>query len=238
MGIMPARMIRHHIGNKRQHAIMISNEGLLYIEPRQPASTAPMVDHLTRKMTAAFRAAKPSGLGYCGIHACVCSAVSKNRDFWLPNGEMTNSLCVHYVAHHRAEVPPDHLAKIEAFTFGEVEPTPEELQGPDLILARLRFCVESRLGVDRLPSWIRWGLDVDGLSRNLCYGLSPDCGDAQDLLTILDSIRADSLSCVKMVVEEDHGDVREWGEQALRILAGTERYGCRRCFSLSSGAKG
>jgi hypothetical protein len=34
---------------------MISNQRLLYIEPRHAASAVPLIDHFTRKMTAAFR---------------------------------------------------------------------------------------------------------------------------------------------------------------------------------------
>ncbi len=48
-------------------------------------------------------------------------------------------------------------------------------------------------------------------------GLSTDRGDAQDLLTLLCSIRADSLAYVREVAEQSHGDVRTWGQQALRI---------------------
>jgi hypothetical protein len=39
---------------------MISDKGLLFIEPEEPASVAPLIDHFTRQMTAAYRAAEPS----------------------------------------------------------------------------------------------------------------------------------------------------------------------------------
>src|SRR5262249_12137458 len=155
------------------------------------------------------------------FHECVCGARSTNRDYRLPNGEVTNSLCVHYVAHHRSEVPLDQAARIEDFAFGEAEPAADELQGPELVLARVRASVEKGLGAERLTTWTRWGLDVDSLSQNLrggCLpamrGLSPARGDAQDLLTLLCSIPADSLACVQTVVEQNHGDVRKWGRQA------------------------
>jgi hypothetical protein len=213
---------------------MISNNGLLYIEPTQPASSGPVLDHLTRKVTAAFRKAgrPPGNWEWYGPHECVCGATSTSRDYRLPNGELTNSLCVHYVAHHRSEVPPDQLARITAFPFGEAEPNDNELQGPDLVLARVRASVEEQLGKDWLSTWIRWGLrlDVEGLSRSLrggCLpalrGLSDTRSDAQALLGLLwdiqqfFEIQPDLLSCVKTAVEQDHGDVREWGEQALRI---------------------
>jgi hypothetical protein len=108
---------------------MISDKGLLYIEPSQPASTEPVLDQLTRKIAAAFRQAGPTDGCWFGFHECVCGAWSTNRDYRLPNGEVTNSLCVHYVAHHRPEIPLDQVAKVEAFAFGEVEPAAQELQG-------------------------------------------------------------------------------------------------------------
>jgi hypothetical protein len=203
---------------------MISDEGLLYIEPTQPASAEPVLDHLTRKMAAAFRKARLSEWGSRGFHECVCGALSTSRDYRLPNGEVTNSLCVHYVAHHRSEVPAGHLARIKAFTFGEVEPPAEQLQGPEVVLARVRARVENWLGANRLNTWTGWGLVVDGLSRNLRGGClpaeqrySPARSEAEDLLTLLSSIKADELSCVKAAVEQDHGDMRQWGQQALRI---------------------
>jgi hypothetical protein len=52
-------------------------------------------------------------------------------------------------------VPPVQLARIEAFTFGEVEPADQELQGPNLVLARLRSSVEAQLGPNRLATWAR-----------------------------------------------------------------------------------
>jgi hypothetical protein len=203
---------------------MISNEGLLYIEPTQQASTEPVLDHLTRKMAAAFRGARRSEWAWCGVHECVCGALSTSSDYRLPNGEVTNALCVHYVAHHRCEVPSDQLARVGAFAFGEVEPTAEVSQGPSLVLARVRTAVEDELGAHRLSTWTHWGLDVEGLSRCLrggrlpaMQGLSPTRRDAGDLLSLICSIPADSLSYVKTVVEQDHGDVRRWGQQALRI---------------------
>jgi hypothetical protein len=47
-------------------------------------------------------------------------------------------------------------------------------------------------------------------------GYSPARSDAEDLLTLLCLIQADELSWVKAAVEQDHGDVRQWGRQALR----------------------
>ena len=152
---------------------MISNDPLLYINPAQPASSEAVLDHVTRKMTAAFNKADASRGSYRGYHECVCGALSTARDYHLPNGMVTNSLCMHYLAHHRSEVPSDELARIETFAFGEIEPNDDELQGPNMVLARVRASVEQCLGADRLCTWTRWSLDVEGLARSLRGGCLP-----------------------------------------------------------------
>jgi len=110
---------------------MISDADLLFIEPKLPASRVPIVDELTRRMAAAFRISTIGGefRDFCGVHECVCGALSDNNDHALPNGRMTNSLCVHYVAYHRAEIPPRQLQEVAALPWGEVDPTEEELVG-------------------------------------------------------------------------------------------------------------
>ncbi len=102
---------------------------LLYVEPQLQPTRAPVLDGLTRKMTAAFRAGRPEGRASYGIHVCRCGAESSNRDFILPSGLTTNSLCVHYLAHHRAEVPPSELEKVARLDQGEVRPRKTELSG-------------------------------------------------------------------------------------------------------------
>ncbi len=108
---------------------MISQEGVLFIEPSAQISSEPVVDHLTRKMTAAFRLAEDVAR-FRGFHVCKCGVFSDNAEWRLPSGEETNSLAVHYLAYHRAEVPEEQLAKVEALTYGEAEPTEEELSRP------------------------------------------------------------------------------------------------------------
>jgi hypothetical protein len=108
---------------------MISRKGLLFIEPIHPASSTPIVDHLTRRMAAAFRLARADDGFYLGFHKCVCGAYSTNHNYTLPNWRRTNSLCVHYVAYRRAEIPARQLAIIERLTSGEVQPSNLELEG-------------------------------------------------------------------------------------------------------------
>src|SRR5215207_3884476 len=131
---------------------MFANVGLLFIEPEQPASPAPVLDPATRRMCGAFRKAIRSDYSYRGFHTCFCGARSDSYDWTLPNGQLTNSLCVHYVSHHRPDVPAEQRLWIESFA-GEAHPGESELQGPGPILDRFRLTVAVRLGRKRLRTW-------------------------------------------------------------------------------------
>jgi hypothetical protein len=106
---------------------MIKSDGLLYIEPQGAAADQPVIDETTRKMAAAYAASTPSEFGYRGFHMCACSATSDNRDHYLADGTDTNSLCVHYLAFHRPEVPQFQLDKVAALDVEGIEPTAEML---------------------------------------------------------------------------------------------------------------
>jgi hypothetical protein len=109
---------------------MISRHGILYVEPSARISGQPVIDELTRKMAGAFRQAPDNGRSWRGCHICACGAVSSNTDYVLPNGEETNSLCVHYLAYHRDELPKEQLAKVAALEVDPIEPTEEDLHAP------------------------------------------------------------------------------------------------------------
>src|SRR5262249_41433348 len=170
---------------------MISESDLLYIEPWRDAAASPLIDELTCKMTAAYRAAQPDPNASRGFHECVCGAQSTCCDYFLPDGQKTNSLCIHYLAHHREEIPPAQLERVASLHYGKAEPTGDELQGPELLQAEVRARVQHRLGPDRLNTWIRWGLDVESLSRSLRV-LCVAQRRARDLLTLLVSIQPSS----------------------------------------------
>ena len=119
---------------------MINHNGLLYIEPRLPPRPTPLVDELTCRMVWSLRAATDTGTlsgttfrkgdAYRGWHTCSCGAGSSNVDYLLPSGEVTNSLCIHYLAYHRHEIPPEQLARVAALpVVGTELPTEEELVG-------------------------------------------------------------------------------------------------------------
>lgn len=106
---------------------------LLYIVPMGKASDQAVLDELTLRMVAALRqGTMPSDRMWCGVHTCVCGARSANRDVTLPNGWVTNTLCVHYLAYHRSEVPPRHLRDVRELPLGHDWPTDRELVVPEL----------------------------------------------------------------------------------------------------------
>lgn len=63
---------------------MISEEGLLFIEPAHVASATPLIDQIPRKMCAAFRKARRANEVYCGVHECFCGANSTACNNVLP----------------------------------------------------------------------------------------------------------------------------------------------------------
>lgn len=111
---------------------MQTSDGILMIEPPGSVSEKPVIDELTRKMTAAWRRARHAKSGYRGFHICRCGAPSDNKDHWVGEelGLLTNSLCIHYLAYHRSYVSNEELEKVRALTTREEEPTEEEMVKP------------------------------------------------------------------------------------------------------------
>lgn len=103
---------------------------LLYLNPSGGIEAEPVIDDLTKKITAAFRMSVENGIKWRGYHMCTCGACSTNTDYILPDPYQTNSLAIHYVGLHRSEVPEDQLEIINAFSVDPVEPTLEELKYP------------------------------------------------------------------------------------------------------------
>lgn len=84
---------------------------MLYIVPKNEPSEQPIIDELTMKMVAAFRKATLSQIQSYGSHYCLCGARCDGTDWILPNGTGTNSLCVHYLAYHRARLRPGNSGR-------------------------------------------------------------------------------------------------------------------------------
>lgn len=106
---------------------MVNSYGLMMIEPIGPKSPTPVIDILTRKMTAALRVSR-SGEETLGTHTCTCGAKSDNRNHWF-GSMITNVLAVHYLAYHREEVPPHETEKVLRLPVDEEYPTQQELDG-------------------------------------------------------------------------------------------------------------
>lgn len=114
-------------------AINTSQFAILMIEPNSPKSIEPVIDSLTRKMTAAWQSRRDSNFAYRGRHTCKCGATSDNRDHWVTTEDgrelLTNSLAIHYLAYHRSDVPQSELDKVALLTHGEIVPTKDEMNG-------------------------------------------------------------------------------------------------------------
>ena len=120
---------------------MIINEpkSLLFIEPENAATEEPVIDSYTKKMTAAYRSTVKGFLvdgeiidaATGGVHHCICQSTSDDVNHVLPDKSAeTNSLCIHYLAFHRGDVPEEELRKVASLTYGEEDPTDYELKLP------------------------------------------------------------------------------------------------------------
>ena len=108
---------------------MMSDVGLLFIEPQNPASEKPVIDELACKMAAALTASTPSKFNTHGVHFCICGAHSDTRNYVVPNEAATNTLCVHYLAYHRDEVPQSQLDRVAALDVKGIDPPIWMLKG-------------------------------------------------------------------------------------------------------------
>ena len=119
--------------------IIYDTNTLLYIEPTTDKSETPTIDAYTRKMTAALKGRVSTGVLHqdgtyakdsstMGFQRCSCGATSDVVDYELEDLVITNSLCVHYLAWHRQEVPQTELYKVSNLSRGESEPSPDVLK--------------------------------------------------------------------------------------------------------------
>lgn len=124
-----------------------SSKSILFIEPTLLANREPVIDRYTKKMTAAYHQTLTGFLGNGeimdvvtrGFQRCSCGATSDSVNHVLPDKSAeTNSLCIHYLAHHRDEVPEAELEKVAALTYGEEEPAIGELS-QTAIHAEMKF---------------------------------------------------------------------------------------------------
>jgi len=167
-------------------------------------------------MCAAFRQATQSEYGYGGVHVCGCGAISSSSDHFLPDGSMTNSLCIHYVAHHRTAVSTEELGIIAAFGWGEADPNDRELLGPAFIAAGTRRLVERSIGHAALKVLCASGPDVQGFCAQLRSENSERRQGAEQLLAMLQffSHRMEAFSAA---LDRLKLDAVTWGDESLRL---------------------
>ncbi len=115
--------------------VCTDDKHILFIEPQEFPSAEPVIGVTVRRMAAILAKATGTGPVYMGVHHCKCGAESDNQDFELPDGSITNSLAVHYLAYHRHEIPREELAKVVIMfvacgSISEQEPTLEQLAKP------------------------------------------------------------------------------------------------------------
>ena len=187
---------------------MISDKDLLFIEPQTPASSAPVIDLLTRRMTAAYRLAE-RGPQYMGWHDCICGAMSTTCDYFLSNGDKTNSLCVHYLAYHREAVPGEQLARVAKLPFGEVAPADVELAG-----GRSRDNEPGdHIGRARLAHFAEAGLDLASI-----YFAARDTPQRREVSNALSNFQECPREAIVRFVEalrQTEGDLRSWTVRAF-----------------------
>lgn len=111
---------------------MIMTDGIMMLKPLRAPSTEPLIDEATRRMTAAYRTSRPGQVGFSQPRVCSCGAQGDNFDHWIEEGKgpHTTSLCIHFLAYHRSEVPGRELVAVLALQYGEAEPNREELVKP------------------------------------------------------------------------------------------------------------
>lgn len=110
--------------------IITSATHLLFVEPTLAPTELPIIDDITRRLTSAWRVRQTDPTSRSrGVHSCTgaaCHAHSDNADH-LVAGLLTHSLCIHYVAFHRSEIPARDLERISRFELGHSDPTAAEL---------------------------------------------------------------------------------------------------------------
>jgi hypothetical protein len=114
-------------GRSNGYTVDTGRIGLLFVEPIAPCSPVPLIDEATRRMAGALRQGRTDD-GYRGTHIARCGARSDCRNHFF-GPFVTNSLAVHYLAHHRDDVPADEVADALALDVEPVDPTPVELRG-------------------------------------------------------------------------------------------------------------
>lgn len=114
---------------------------LLYIEPKiEDKSETPVFDEYDRVLRLAMQDAIPGCANYSdegdevevrfakecsyrGVHTNCDGTTSSSQDYLLPNGMVTNSLCIYYLNWFRKAIPATEMAKLDELMrfYGKVD---------------------------------------------------------------------------------------------------------------------
>ena len=112
---------------------------MLYIHPLKKGTEEPILDELTMRILNGVRNKTGKGVlhedgsfshdvstkGFHHCTGCGGNIHSASQDIVLPNGLITNTLAVHYVAKHRSELSSEDITKINTLTE-----CPDDLAAP------------------------------------------------------------------------------------------------------------
>ncbi len=90
---------------------ILDNTHLMMLEPEQPTE---LLQDIWTKRARSFMFWLKRGVSYHGCHQCSCGAASESFTLITPYRRVTNSLLLHYIETHRAEVPAQELVKLYA----------------------------------------------------------------------------------------------------------------------------
>lgn len=87
---------------------------ILFIMPKNPPSTEPTMDEVTRLVTRYWAFNKRSKYTREIAHRCSCGVSGSNTDHFIGSNYdiLTNALCLHYVQFHRDEITPAELDRV------------------------------------------------------------------------------------------------------------------------------
>lgn len=94
--------------------IDLSNKYFMMIEPDKEGepSSEPVEDEITDMINFIYEHTTIPNYAYKGFHSTKCGKRSDNKDHILPNGMITNSLCVYYIQYYRPYIPISEINKI------------------------------------------------------------------------------------------------------------------------------
>lgn len=137
---------------------------LLFIQPIRFPTDEPIIDELTMRLTSAWRRSPVSDNWRFSTCSCICGAFSGSASRILPGGAVTNALCLHYLAYHRAEVPAADLDAVRRMRTGAEVLSRSEIEAPEYraSLNSMIFRLDGQIHeeVDAENEVVRWRYEM------------------------------------------------------------------------------